>query len=409
MASMLTLYKSAYKGLSKQTWYLSLVMLINRSGTMVVPFMTIYATQKLGYTIVEAGFIMALFGMGAIVGAFIGGRLTDAIGFYKIQLCALFGGGMMFIILGYLQSYVLLCTGTFLLSVINESFRPANSTAIAYYSKDDNRTRSYSLNRLAINLGWAFGGTIGGFLASQNYHLLFWVDGLTNIFAGVLLMLVLPVPKGLRSSILRNKVEAKQGSSAYRDKPYLWFILLSILFAFSFFQIFTMLPVYLRSELHITEQWIGILMAINGLLIALTEMVLIFKLENKRRALWYIKYGVILVGLSYAIFNVTKGNFSIAFISMLIVTVGEMLSMPFMNTFWTSRSSNYNRGQYAALYSIAWSIAQVAAPSLGGWIAQAYSFTTLWWIVFAVTLVTSAGFMQLDKVTSSQVSEKSNG
>jgi predicted MFS family arabinose efflux permease len=360
--------------------------------------MTIYATQKLGYSIVQAGFIMALFGMGAIVGAFIGGRLTDAIGFYKIQLIALFGGGMMFIILGYLQSYIMLCTGTFLLSVINESFRPANSTAIAYYSNDDNRTRSYSLNRLAINLGWAFGGTIGGFLASQNYHLLFWVDGLTNIFAGVLLLLVLPVPKGLRSSILKNKAKAKEGSSAYRDKLYLWFILLTILFAFSFFQIFTMLPIYLRSQLHITEQWIGILMALNGLLIALTEMVLIFKLENKRRALWYIKYGVVLVGLSYAIFNVTQGNFLIAFISMLIVTVGEMLSMPFMNTFWISRSSNYNRGQYAALYSIAWSIAQVAAPSLGGWIAHAYSFTTLWWVVFAVTLITAIGYQQLDRI-----------
>lgn len=379
-----------------------MVMLINRSGTMVVPFMTIYATQKLGFSIVQAGFIMALFGMGAIVGAFIGGRLTDTIGFYKIQLCALFGGGFMFIILGYLQSYVTLCIGTFFLSVINESFRPANSTAIAYYSKPDNRTRSYSLNRLAINLGWAFGGSLGGFLAAHDYHLLFWVDGLTNICAGILLMIVLPVPKDLRASITKNKEDAKDAASAFSDKPYRWFIMLTVLFAFCFFQMFTILPVYLRTVLQIKEQWIGVLMAFNGLLIAFVEMVLIYKLENRRPALWYIKFGVILVGLSYAIYNVTHGNFIIAFISMLLITMGEMLSMPFMNTFWISRSSNHNRGQYAALYTIAWSTAQVAAPSIGGWVANKYSYNVLWWIVFVITLVASVGYIKLMKVIEAE-------
>jgi predicted MFS family arabinose efflux permease len=396
----LQLYKDAYRGLSKQTWFLSLVMLINRSGTMVVPFMTIYATQKLGFSIVQAGFIMAVFGMGAIVGAFIGGKLTDTIGFYKIQLFALFGGGIMFITLGYLTSYPSLCTGTFFLSLINESFRPANSTAIASYSQTENRTRSYSLNRLAINMGWAVGGALGGFLASRNYHLLFWVDGLTNIAAAILLLIVLPASKALQSSIIKNKENARHGSSAYNDKPYRLFIFLTVLFAFCFFQMFTILPIYLRTQLHLKEQLIGVLMTINGLLIAFTEMVIVYKLENKRPALWYIKFGVILVGISYGIYNLTSGNFGLALVSMVIITLGEMLSMPFMNTFWISRSSEHNRGQYAALYTIGWSIAQVAAPSIGGWVADRFGFNVLWWIIFTVTLIASAGYIQLAKLTA---------
>src|SRR6185312_16333118 len=83
--------------------------------------------------------------------------------------------------------YPLICGCAFLLSMVNEAFRPANSTAIATYSKEENRTRSYSLNRLAINLGWAVGNAIGGLLASINYHLLFWVDGGTNIIGALLL------------------------------------------------------------------------------------------------------------------------------------------------------------------------------------------------------------------------------
>lgn len=400
MPSLLQLYKSAYSGLSPQTWFLSLVILINRSGTMVVPFMTMYATQKLHFSIVDAGIIMALFGAGSIVGAFIGGKLTDAIGFYKIQVFALFGGGVMFIVVGYLQSYVLLCCGTFVLSMVNESFRPANSTAIAYYSKHENRTRSYSLNRLAINLGWAFGGAIGGLLASYNYHLLFWVDGLTNISAAIILLIILPVPANLRSTIASNKVKAISGSSAYQDKQYLFFIFLTILFAFCFFQMFTILPVFLKQQLQINERLVGTLMAINGIMIALIEMVVVFKLESKPHPLRFIKYGVWLVGISFVIYNLFNGHFLLSLFSMVIITFGEMFSMPFMNSYWISRSADHNRGQYAALYTMAWGTAQIAAPSLGGYIAHRYSFNALWTTVFAISLVAGVGYHRLALLAS---------
>src|SRR5579862_3973139 len=187
-----SLYRNAYSGLSRSTWLLSTVMLVNRSGTMVIPFMTIYLTQpSMGYTIGQAGAVMGLFGLGAVCGGFIGGRLTDKLGFHPVQLITLAGGGLMFMVLGQMTSYPMICITTFILSLVNEAFRPANSTAIAHYSKEENRTRSYSLNRLAINLGWAIGGAMGGILASINYHLLFWVDGGTNLAAALLLRIFL--------------------------------------------------------------------------------------------------------------------------------------------------------------------------------------------------------------------------
>src|SRR5215510_2378406 len=109
LTATLQLYKNAYTGLSRRTWYLSLVMLINRSGTMVVPFMTMYCTQSLHFSITQAGFVMGLFGLGAIVGAMIGGRITDRFGFYPLQVGALLFGGIMFIVTGYLHTYLSLC------------------------------------------------------------------------------------------------------------------------------------------------------------------------------------------------------------------------------------------------------------------------------------------------------------
>src|ERR1700755_2951923 len=116
LSATASLYKNAFNGLSKNTWYLSAVMLVNRSGTMVIPFMTMYCTQKLHFTLPQAGTVMGLFGGGAILGAYIGGKITDKAGFYTQQLASLLLGGIMFIVLSFLESFTSLCIGTFLLS-----------------------------------------------------------------------------------------------------------------------------------------------------------------------------------------------------------------------------------------------------------------------------------------------------
>jgi predicted MFS family arabinose efflux permease len=397
LARTISLYRNAYSGLSKATWLLSAVMLVNRSGTMVIPFMTIYLTQPaMGYSIGQAGLVMGIFGLGAVCGGFIGGRLTDKFGFHRVQWVTLIGGGCLFILLGQMKSYPLICLCTFLLSLVNEAFRPANSTAIAHYSKDENRTRSYSLNRLAINLGWAVGGAIGGILASINYHLLFWVDGVTNIAAALLLRYFLS-DSGAHAIATAKHIVKEPTGSAYRDKVYLKFIVCTILFASCFFQLFTTLPVFYKRTLHMPEYMIGLLMAMNGLFITCFEMVLVFKMEGRRENLYYIFYGVALVGISFILLDILPLTLALAFIFMFVVTIGEILAMPFMNSFWISRTAMANRGQYAGLYTIAWSTAQVIGPTGGSQVAEYFGFRTLWWIIGGVGLISALGFRMLRK------------
>src|SRR5688572_18233255 len=341
-------YRNAYSGLSRSTWLLSLVMLINRSGTMVVPFMTLYLIS-LGYSLSEAGFVFGLFGIGAFTGAYFGGKLTDKIGFYPVELITLLGGGVLFFVLGQMKTYSLICVFTYLLSFVNEAFRPANSTAIAFYSKEENRTRSYALNRLAINLGWAVGSGLGGFLAHINYELLFWVDGFTNIAAALMMWVYLKPVNYKPVYTTENKIRY---ASAYKDRTYLVFLLLTIFFASCFFQLFTNLPVFFKKDLQFSEPFIGFLLAINGIIIALVEMVLIYKLEGKRRNHVYITMGVFLTGLSFLILNFPSAGALLAFSMITLVTFGEILALPFMNTFWITRSEHATRGQYAALYTM---------------------------------------------------------
>ncbi len=391
-----SLYINAYSGLSRSTWLLSVVMLVNRSGTMVLPFMTIYLTG-IGFSLFQAGIVVGMFGAGAICGGYIGGKLTDKIGFHRIQVITLVGGGCLFILLGLMKSYVLICTFTFILSLVNEAFRPANNTAIAIYSRPDNRTRSFSLNRLAINLGWAIGGTLGGFIASFDYHLLFWIDGFTNIIAAILLHYLLK-PASLQKEESIPPSQTHQKTSPLKDKKFKTFILLSILFAVCFFQLFSTIPVYYKDIYHMSEFHIGILMGLNGLIIVIIEMVLIFHLESKNKTLLMISNGLLLTALSFLVYIFLPQHPLTALLSVILVTLGEIWAMPFMNNYWTGRASSHNRGQYAGYYTMAWSLAQVVGPTGGTWIAGHWGFNSLWWITAIICTITGILFRLLKLV-----------
>jgi predicted MFS family arabinose efflux permease len=393
--SIFSLYKKAYGGLSPETWWLSLVMLVNRMGTMVIPFMTMYLTQQDGFSIDKAGFVMSVFGLGAITGALIGGKLVDTIGYYYVQLFALIGGGTLFIVLGQMHSYSSICLVTFILALLNESFRPANTVAIAYYSKEQNRTRSYSLNRLAVNLGWAVGGALGGILASYNYTLLFWVDGISNLSAAALLYITLS-PKRNTATEVKIKKQAVNTSSVYKDRSYLTFIFLVFIFALCFFQLFTTIPVFFRENFKLSVFFIGMTMALNGLIISLFEMITVFTLEGRRPSLHYISSGMLLVSISFLLLNSPPVNFAlIAIMAMVFLTFGEILTMPFMNSWWIGRSQQNNRGQYAALYTVAWASAQAIGPFSGALIAEHLSYKILWYSISAICLLLAFFYRKL--------------
>lgn len=396
ISATVNLYRNAYNGLGRRMWLLAVVMLINRSGTMVLPFMTLYC-KHIGYSTRQAGYVVAVYGLGSMVGAFLGGRISDRFGFYYTQFFALFCGGILFMVLGQVNSFASICICTFFLSMVNESFRPANATAVAHYSNPQNRTQSFSLVRLAINVGWGVGGGLGGFLASINYHLLFWVDGLTNITAAFLLIWLLPkVSLAQQQNLSKTKPVNIKTAPAHADKTFMYFIGLQVLFALCFFQLFTTIPMYFKEGLHINEFWIGVVMAMNGILIAVLEMVIVFKLEGKMPYLRLMTIGTVVMAISFFMLNIPLANgFLIAVLATLTVTFAEMIAMPFMNSYYISRSSEGNRGQYAALYTMAWSAAQVIGSAAGTQIAYSTGFINLWWIIGGICLLTAVGYHRL--------------
>ncbi len=398
--AILQRYRNVYTGQSRSVWLLSGVMLINRCGTMVLPFLSLYLTQHLHFSVRQAGIVLGLFGMGSLLGTFLGGKLTDRIGFYPIQVFSLLFGGIMLICMQFITQFEWLCATVFIFTTLGDAFRPANTAAIAFYSTPDTRTRAYSLNRLAINLGWSVGGGLGGLLAGINYRLLFWVDGLTCLGAALYLLYALPRPASTMAGINQSEESGVTARSPYTDGLFLCFTACVFVYSTVFMQFFGLLPLYFKNYLGAQEGQIGLYMATNGLLIVAVEMALIYWLERRfQQRLLIAVAGVLLTGVSLFALTFTRWP-GIAWITIIMITVGEMLAMPFMLTFAANRADDRNRGQYLGLYSMGWALSQVSSPLIGSQVAERFGFQVLWTLMLGFTIIAAGGLLWVNRQVS---------
>ena len=374
-------YIDSFKGLSKEVWWLALITLINRAGTMVIPFLSLYLTESLDFSLSNVGWIMSAFGLGSVIGSWLGGKLTDKIGYYKVMLFSLLATGFLFFGLQYLTTFYSFCIGIFLVMLVADTFRPAMFVALSAYSKPENKTRSVTLIRLAINLGFSAGPAVGGLIITYlSYGGLFWVDGITCILASVLLLNVLnpKTAKTIDEEIVENP------KSAYTDKTFWIFLVAMSLFGIVFLQFFSTIPLYYKDAHHLSELEIGIIMGMNGFIIFVLEMPLVKWLENsKRTKSGLMLFGAILTGLSFLVLNSTSWV-GILIISMLLVTVGEMIAFPFSNAFAMDRSKRGNKGEYMALYSISFSVAHIFSHNGGMHLVEEFGYDYTWYAVTAL-------------------------
>ncbi len=306
---------------------------------------------------------MTSFGVGAFVGSWIGGQLTDRIGYYKVMLFSLLISGVLFFWLSTLQSFWWISFGVFIVTLVTDAFRPAAYVAAGAYSSEENHTRAITLIRLAINLGFSLGPAAGGFLiATVGYAALFWIDGATCLLAGIAILWLLKP----RHTEVKQENEAPVASkSIWKDTPYLIFLGAIFLFGLIFIQYFSVMPVYYHSAWQLSELHIGWLLSLNGVVIFLFEMPLIKYLDRDRFSIFKIMMiSSVLLALSFFILNMSSWT-GILVIGMLLATWAEMMCFPFSNTFTLKRAGKGNEGKYMGYYTMAFSLAHIIGHNLG--------------------------------------------
>ena len=393
-------YINNFKGFSREVWILALITFINRAGTMVLPFLSKYLKEDLHFSYSQVGWIMVCFGLGSMLGSFLGGKLSDKIGFYKIMVFSLFTSGLLFFGLQYITTFYTLCFAIFGIMVVADMFRPAMFVSLGTYARPENRARAFTLVRLAINLGFAAGPALGGLIImGMGYHGLFWVDGTSCILAISIFALLVKEKKKLTQNS-SNSIENEVVKSVYKDKIFWVFLFVCFVSALLFFQIFTTLPLYHAEKYGLTEFQTGLLMTMNGLLIFFLEMPIVSTFESKKTSkIKLILIGCILMSLSFYVllYDTFAG---ILVISMLFMTFGEMLIFPFSNSFALSRAPKGHEGRYMALFTMSFSLAHIGSSKSGLELIAYFGYKTNWIFMGSFGLVaTLACFYLLHLLT----------
>lgn len=394
--SIFQIYIKSFSGLNRYVWLLAMVNLINRTGAMVLPFMTLYLTSELGIPLSNAGYAMAAYGIGSIIGSYFGGKLADKYHYKDIQVASLIFGAIMLVPLIFIRSFPLIVLNVLLFSIVSESFRPANTVAIAAFAKPENRTRSFSLMRLAFNLGFTLGPAIGGIVVGfLGYKWLFVIDSLTCLLAGIVLIFALPKKERTKDESMAFDEARGNSRSVYQDKKFLLFSGLVAIYAISFFQLFNTVPVFFSRDLGYSEPLIGVLLALNGAFVVVFEMPIVAKLESYHRFMILITFGCLSMALAYLLLIPGNPSIIVSIVYTFFITVSEILAMPFMMNFTISSAPPSRQGEYVAVYSMAYGIAHIIAPLVGFWVADHYGFGTMFILFTGVSIVLAFVFYSL--------------
>lgn len=394
------LYKEAYSGHPREIWDLAMLTFINRLGTLVLPFLTVYLTTILDFNLEEAGILAGTFGFGSLGGSFLGGKLSDKYGANIVIIFSLLISGVFLFCLQFTTSFYPLFTLIFLTALFGEAYRPAMSAVVGSYVSPAETGRTMAFLRLAINLGFSAAPALGGFIASYlGYKWLFWIDGITCIIAAMYFGYVSKtwIPHEGKDEKEEKEASKPREVPAYLNPRFLLFLLITFFIAFGFIQWFHTVPVFIKSVWGFDERYLGIIMMLNGLLIVMIEMPAIDRIEKANKIHEAVTWGLSLIGLSFVFFLFTKSLF-LCFVAMTFVTIGEILYLPFNNSEPLTMSPKDRRGEYMAWYWMTWSLANVIGPTLGFWLISHVGYSMFWIVIGSLTSISLLLNFRLQKI-----------
>lgn len=361
---------------------------------MVLPFLALYLTKDLGWTLGMAAIAGTSFGLGGLVSSMLGGFLVDRYPVFKIMMWSLIGGGICFVLLTWIKSFELFVFWIFITTTVADILRPAAMGAVSEFSNDSNLARGISVLRMAINLGFAFGPFFGGLLITNlGYEYIFIADGLTCILAGLILIYFfrdhfsLVINRDEDGEKFINKIKSRPPS---KDFKFLLFLFFNMLMLIMFFQILHTIPLFFKEVYHLTESQIGLFFMMNGWLIFFTEMPLIYFCEKRNLAYKPMIWGAVLIGLAFVflIFELHFVWLSI-FLFNFVISIGEIINFPFISTLSILRAQKDNKGVYIGYMSTMFSLAFVLSPLVFMPYINELGYQLIWIICCVVSLISA--------------------
>lgn len=362
---------------------LSGAALINRMGTMALPFLTLYLTRKLGWSAPRAAFIVTLYGAVALIAAPTSGRLCDFLGTRRVMTLSLTLAGVFMCLFPLVSTFPAVVALTVCWSLANESFRPANMTAVSESVPPELTKPAFALQRAAVNLGMSVGPALGGILAALSFPAIWLTDGVTSLASAALLAGAMGDGPGAEPS-------SSPSTAGLGDARLLLCLGGVVLLSSAFFQHEAALPLHLVSLLAFSTRFYGLLFTLNTALIVTLEIPL-----NHATARWPHRRALVLGALLFAFglggYALCTTRWQVA-LATCVWTFGEMVLMPGMSAYVAALAPESRRGEYMGLYMMAFACGFMLGPWAGVTVLTRYGPKALWGATFLVCAVGAAVF-----------------
>jgi MFS family permease len=367
MVSIRTYYSNLRGKYPGQFWLMFIGMLISTVGTsMVWPFMMIYITRHLGLSLTLAASLMSLNAFIGVAASFIAGPIVDRVGRKGMLVFSLFGNGMVYFL--YSQASGVWGIGALMVlsGIFNPIYRLSSDAMMADLIPEAKRPDAYALMRMAHNLGIAVGPAIGGVVAVTSYAIAFSSAAVGLCIFGLLLLFFARESMPLRlpgSPIPPREVLGGYGR-VLQDRNFLIFNLAVVLMTICASLIWILMPVHANTLYGIREDHYGLLPMTNALLVVFLQ-VLVTNQTKKYKPLTVLALGSLVYGGAVSSVALAR-DFWGFWISMVLMTIGEMVLVPTATTFAANQAPADMRGRYMSIYSLTWPAASGSGPLIGG-------------------------------------------
>jgi MFS family permease len=371
------------------------MLIVSVGGSMWWPFVTILLRERLQLPLTQVTLLFTLNSAAGLVATSFVGPAVDRFGRRTAMILGLAVNGLALAAMGLADSVAAWAVALTFSGMFGPMYRVAADAMVADLIPAEERANAYSVMRMSNNLGIAVGPALGGFVTAISASYAFFAAGAANAIYALIIVLFI-------RETLHLSIEATSGARAgsggfgpvFRDRRYLAFLVLMILATIPSPILWMLMPAYAKEHFGVLEQQAGLIMSTNAAMVVLLQ-VAVTRWSARRSHLRMLALGALIYALGVGSVALGAGFWAF-WMSMVILTFGELLIAPTGTAYAANAAPADMRGRYMGLYGLTWSVAFGLGPVFGGWLNDNIGPTSTWIGGMAIGLVAVAGFLLLE-------------
>jgi MFS family permease len=389
-----------YNEYPRQYWLMIVgVILATAGGGMIWPFLLIYASGKLDLPLSTVAALISINAGTGLLASLIAGSLADKVGRKVVMNFSLTVTGLAYFLLMRAETYPQFVGLMIMIGLSNPLYQVGADAMLADMITSEKRMDAYAINRIANNAAFAIGPAIGGFLATRSYDLAFYCAGIGFTAYSVLLFFLAreTLNKSTTNTSIPNSPAEGYGR-VVKDRNYMAFVGMISLGLIAPTMLWILMPVYAKTNFGIPEALYGWIPTTNALMCVFAQYS-VTRVTRRYSALPVLGTGMLIYAFgagSVALMSSFWGFW----LSMVILTFGELTLVPTASKYVADLAPADLRGRYMSMYWLGWGLARTLAPVIGGFLNDNIAPRAIWVGGLLLGLTSTLGIFLLSRAST---------